>query len=71
MNTLDTIYSRKSIRSFTGDPVSDATLNEILKAAKASKSFEELNRGSFFGLQAHRNVDIASRSYKVSVVGIG
>ena len=36
MNTHDTIYSRKSIRSFTGDPVSDATLNEILKAAKAA-----------------------------------
>lgn len=35
MNTLEAIYSRKSIRSFT-DAVSEEELNTILKAANAS-----------------------------------
>lgn len=36
MNTFDTIYSRKSVRSYTGEAISDAELNEILKAAWAA-----------------------------------
>lgn len=36
METLKTLYSRKSIREFTGEPITDAQLNEILKSAYAS-----------------------------------
>ena len=36
MNTLDTIYSRKSVRSYTGEAITEAELNEILKAAYAA-----------------------------------
>ena len=36
MNTFDTIYSRKSVRSYTGEAISEAELNEILKAAWAA-----------------------------------
>lgn len=36
MNTLEAIYSRKSIRNFNGESITDAELKEILKAAYAS-----------------------------------
>lgn len=36
MNTLETIYSRKSIRNFNGESITEAELNEILKAAYAA-----------------------------------
>lgn len=36
MNTLETLYSRKSIRSFNGENITDAELKEILKAAYAA-----------------------------------
>lgn len=36
MNTLDAIYSRQSIRSFTGESISAEELDTILKAANAS-----------------------------------
>lgn len=36
MNTLDTICSRKSIRSYTGESITEEELNKILKAGNAS-----------------------------------
>lgn len=36
MNTLDAIFSRKSIRSLTGEMVSKQTLDTILKAGEAA-----------------------------------
>lgn len=36
MNTMETIYSRKSVRSYTGEPITEAELKEILKAAYAA-----------------------------------
>lgn len=36
MNTLDTIYSRKSVRSYTGESISEEELDIILKAANAA-----------------------------------
>lgn len=36
MNTLDTIYSRRTIRNFNGENISDAELKEILKSAYAA-----------------------------------
>lgn len=36
MNTLETICSRKSIRSYTGESITEEELNEILKAGNAS-----------------------------------
>ncbi len=36
MNTFENLYSRKSIRCFNGDPITDEQLNEILKAAYAA-----------------------------------
>lgn len=36
MNTLETIYSRKSIRNFNGESITDGELQEILKAAYAA-----------------------------------
>ncbi|MCD7949427.1 MAG: nitroreductase family protein [Erysipelotrichaceae bacterium] len=36
MNTLDTLYSRRSIRSYNNEKVSDEEVKEILKAANAA-----------------------------------
>jgi len=36
MQTLETLYSRRSIRSYTGEMLTDAELKEILKAAYAA-----------------------------------
>ena len=36
MNTLETICRRKSVRSYTGEQITDAELNSILKAAQAA-----------------------------------
>lgn len=36
MNTLETLYSRKSIRSYTGELITEEELNEILKSAYAA-----------------------------------
>ncbi len=36
MNTLEAIYSRRSIRNFNGERITDGELDEILKAAYAS-----------------------------------
>ncbi len=36
MNTLEAIYSRKSIRNFNGEKITEEELNEILKAAYAA-----------------------------------
>lgn len=36
MNTLETLYSRRSIRNFNGEPITQSELDEILKAANAA-----------------------------------
>ena len=36
MNALDNLYSRKSVRSYTGEAITEAQLHEILKAAYAA-----------------------------------
>lgn len=36
MNTMDAIYSRKSVRTYTGEPITNEQLNTILKAANAA-----------------------------------
>ena len=36
MNTFDAIYSRKSVRSYTGEKVTDEEIKELVKAAYAS-----------------------------------
>ncbi|MDO4749518.1 MAG: nitroreductase family protein [Eubacteriales bacterium] len=36
MNTLEALYSRRSIRKYTGESITDAQLQEILKAAYAA-----------------------------------
>ena len=36
MNTLESIYSRRTIRNFNGESISETQLKEILKSAYAS-----------------------------------
>lgn len=36
MNTMETILSRRSVRSYTGEPVTDTELNILLQAAHAA-----------------------------------
>lgn len=47
MEFFDTLYSRKTVRDYTGEPITDAQLAEILKAAQAApigrKRYETLH----------------------------
>lgn len=45
--TLNTIYSRRSVRSFTGEAVSHETLIKILRAAMAAPSAVNLQPWAF------------------------
>lgn len=36
MNTMETICSRKSVRTYTGEQITEEQLNTILKAANAA-----------------------------------
>ena len=36
MNTFDNLFSRKSIRAYNGESITEAELNQILKAAYAA-----------------------------------
>ncbi len=40
MNTMETICSRKSIRTYTGEQITEEQLNTILKAANAAPILE-------------------------------
>jgi nitroreductase len=55
--TLITIYSRKSVRSFTGEAVSRETLIKILKAAMAAPSAVNIQPWAFVAITRRETLD--------------
>jgi nitroreductase len=55
--TLNTIYSRKSVRSFTGEAVSRETLIKILKAAMAAPSAVNIQPWAFVAITRRETLD--------------
>ncbi len=55
--TLNTIYSRRSVRSFTGEAVSRETLTKILKAAMAAPSAVNIQPWAFVVVTRRQTLD--------------
>jgi nitroreductase len=55
--TLNTIYSRRSVRSFTGDAVSRESLTKILMAAMAAPSAVNIQPWSFVVVTKRETLD--------------
>ena len=47
MNTWDAITSRRQVRSYTSDPISDAELRGVLEAARRAPSSRNSQRWDF------------------------
>lgn len=69
MNTLETIYSRKSIRSFNGEKITEDELKEILKTAYAAP----VGRAMYdtLGLTVIENKDVLAQWEKVMADTVG
>ena len=52
--TLQTIYTRHSVRSFTGEPVSKSQLDQLLKAAMAAPSAHNTQPWEFIVVTDHK-----------------
>lgn len=55
--TLNTIYSRRSVRSFTGEAVSHETLMRILRAAMAAPSAVNMQPWAFIAVTKRETLD--------------
>ncbi len=55
--TLDTIYSRRSVRSYTGTPVSKDALIEIIKAGMSAPTAVNIQPWAFIAVQQRKVLD--------------
>ena len=69
MDTLQTICSRKSVRSYTGEPVSEADLEEILKAGEAAPV--GMRRFADFHITVIKNKDLLNEIRKTAATMFG
>jgi len=56
-DTFDVIYSRKSVRNFTGEPVSRENLDKILKAGMAAPTAVNMQPWSFVVVTERKKLD--------------
>ena len=68
MDTLDAIFSRRSIRAFTNEPVSDETLRGIIQAAAAAPSGSNIEKRIFISLREPRRI-AAVRALAPGIIG--
>lgn len=69
METLEAIFSRRSIRDFTPEPVSDEALQTILQAAVAAPSGSNAQKRIFITIQNQRRI-AALRALAPGIIGI-
>lgn len=63
-NLLDLIYSRRSVRAFSADPVSDEQVDAILRAAMAAPSARNLQPWHFIVVRKRRTLDKLAQVHK-------
>jgi nitroreductase len=61
---LDLIYSRRSIREYTSEPVDDASIEAMLKAAMAAPSADNLQPWHFVVVNKRKTLDRLSEVHK-------
>lgn len=68
MDTLEAIFSRRSIRAFTSEPVSDETLRGIIQAAAAAPSGSNSEKRIFISVREPRRI-AAVRALAPGIIG--
>ncbi|HWQ84317.1 MAG TPA: nitroreductase family protein [Anaerolineales bacterium] len=68
MDTLEAIFSRRSIRAFTAESVSDEALQTIIQAAAAAPSGSNLEKRIFLSIQKPRRI-AALRALAPGIIG--
>ena len=69
MQTLEAIHSRRSIRAFTDDPVSDEDLLTIIKAGAAAPSGGNAQMWTFISVRDKKRI-AALRSLSPGIIGL-
>jgi nitroreductase len=69
MQTLEAIHSRRSIRAFTADPVSDQDLETIINAAAAAPSGGNAQMWVFVSIREEKRI-AALRSLAPGIIGL-
>lgn len=64
MNTIDCIKSRRSIRTFTNEPVSHETLEEIVDLARFAPSWKNTQIARYIAVEGDKKEELASTSFK-------
>jgi nitroreductase len=65
---LDLMYSRRSIRAFTDEPVSDEQVEALLKAAMAAPSAQNLRPWHFVIIRKRKRLDGLAQVHKYASV---
>lgn len=61
---LDLLYTRRTIKEFTGEPVSDEEIEGMLKAAMAAPSMEDLRSWHFVVVGKRKTLDTLAEVHK-------
>jgi nitroreductase len=69
MKTMEAIFTRRSVRSFTPDPVSDEDLQTIIQAAAAAPSGGNAQRRLFVSVRQPRRI-AALRALAPGIIGM-
>lgn len=69
MQTLEAIHTRRSIRAFTGDPVSDEDLQTIIEAGAAAPSGGNAQMWVFVSLRDKKRI-AALRALAPGIIGV-
>jgi len=69
MQTLEAIFSRRSIRAFTSDPITDEDLHTIIKAAAAAPSGGNAQMWVFISIREAKRI-AALRALAPGIIGI-
>lgn len=69
MQTLDAIHSRRSIRAFTADPVSDQDLQTIISAGAAAPSGGNAQMWAFISVREKKRI-AALRALAPGIIGL-
>lgn len=63
-NMLDLMYTRRSVREYTDEPVTDKQVEAMLKAAMAAPSAQDLQPWHFVLVRKRKNLDKLAKTHK-------
>jgi len=69
MQTLEAIHTRRAVRAFTADPISEEDLQNIVAAAAAAPSGSNAQTWAFIGIRDPRRI-AAMRALSPGIIGV-